>query len=72
MGEGKPVCPIVLLGRAPEAEVLFQLRISAFQLPIGLGVISRADVLFDVKLLAQFAQEVGSKSRVLIGDDLLR
>jgi hypothetical protein len=35
-------------------------------------MISRADVLFDVKLLAQFMQEVGGKSRVSIGDNLSR
>ena len=35
-------------------------------------MISGADVLFDVKLLAQFTQEVGGKSGVSIGDDLSR
>ena len=35
-------------------------------------MISGADVLLDVKLLAQFTQEVGGKSRVSIGDDLSR
>ena len=41
-------------------------------MPIGLGVIREADVLFDVKLLAQFTREVGGKSGVLIGDDFSR
>jgi hypothetical protein len=35
-------------------------------------MIGGADVLFNIKLLAQFTGEMGGKSRVSIGDDLSR
>ena len=56
--EWKPVDPIVLMGVAEGAEVLFQFLVHTFCLTISLWMICGADVLFDAEEPAELSSEL--------------
>ena len=71
LSDFQPVCPVILLVIAVDAQYGFQHLIRSFRLTIGLWVIGRADVLFDIQLVAELPEELGGEACVAIGDNLL-
>ena len=67
----QPVCPVILLVIAIDAQYGFQRLIRSFRLTIGLWMIGRADVLFDIQLVAEFPEELGGEACIAIGDNFL-
>ena len=68
----QPVRPVILLVIAIDTQYGFQRLICSFRLTVGLWMIGRADVLFDIQLVAELPEELGGEACVAIGDDFLR
>ena len=56
---------------AVDAQYGFQHLIRSFRLTIGLWMIGRADVLFDIQLVAELPEELGGEACVAIRDNPL-
>ena len=54
-----------------DAEVLFKPLICSFRLAVGLWVIGGADVLLDIKNMAQFLGEMGGEVGVAVSNNLM-
>ena len=61
-------CHLMMVDK--DVEVLFKPLICLFRLAVGLWVIGGADVLLDIKDMAQFPGKVGGKVGVAVGDNL--
>ena len=55
-----------------DAQYGFQRLVRPFRLAIGLWVIGRADVLFNIQLVAELPEELRGKAHVAIRDNPLR
>ena len=69
LSKWEPLVPSGLAVVDEDAEVLFKPLIRAFRLAISLGVVGRADVLFDIEDVAKFLWEVRSEVGISVSDN---
>ena len=70
LGEWEPAVPSGLAMVDEDAEILFEPLIRSLGLAIRLGVISGADILFDIENAAKFLWEVRREAGISVCDDL--
>ena len=69
LSEREPSVPGGLAVVDEDTEILFKPLIRSFGLAIGLGVVSGAYVLRDIKDAAKFLREAGRKTGISVRDD---
>ena len=68
LGKWEPLAPIGLTVVDENVEVLFEPLVCLLGLPIYLRMVSEADILFDIKHMAQFSGKVGGEAGIVTDD----
>ena len=71
LSKWEPLVPSGLAVVDEDAEVLFKPLICAFGLAISLGVVGRADVLFDIEDVAKFLWEMRSEAGISVSNNFV-
>src|SRR5271163_553073 len=70
--EGNQIVPIVLLIMTEDAEILLENLIDAFGLTVGLRMVCRREIAFDIAESQECSSKCGSKLRSPIGNNVCR
>jgi hypothetical protein len=72
LSQGEEISPVILPLVHEDPQVLFQLLVNSFSLPVTLWVIGSSGRQFDTKQPVKFPGELGHKLRLTIGHDFTR